>query len=592
MKILLIGFGFVGKATYLLNNKTIETYVYDIDKNLCIPKDIVLNDILEKVDLVFISLPTPTNIDGSCYTGLINDLLNNIHHEFIIIRSTIPIGYCDSKKVFFMPEFLTEQNWKYDFINNKHWLFGIYDGCNDNKSLEFKNKINKLFNTAYDNKCINFNNISFGKNKEMELTKLIRNTFLSTKIAYFNEIYDLTQKLNIDYNTVIEFVKYDERIGNSHMLCPGHDAKRGYGGTCFPKDTLSLYNQLIQNNINSFILQSSLDRNENHDRPERDWLKDINRTNIKDNQYKIILIAGGAGFLGRHLCKKLLENSNNKIICMDNLITGNINNIEEFINNKNFKFINFNINNKIFLPHVDQIYNLACIASPDKYKIYSIETLETCFIGTTNLLQLAKKHNAKFLFTSTSEIYGDPLVHPQPEEYYGNVNTVGERSCYDEGKRVCETLIYEYRKKFNLDLKIVRLFNTYGPYMDINDGRVITNFIKQIKNNENLKIYGNGNQTRSFCYISDIINGLVSMMNSSESGPINLGNPNCEFTLNELVKIFEKIMGKKLNIDYIDSMQDDPQQRKPVIDKAKSLLNFNPVIDIEEGLLLTMKYFL
>ena len=220
---------------------------------------------------------------------------------------------------------------------------------------------------------------------------------------------------------------------------------------------------------------------------------------------KIILIAGGAGFLGRHLCKKLLEN-NNKIICIDNLITGKIENISEFIENDKFIFINHDIRYDIILEninYIDEIYNLACIASPDKYKIYPIETLETCFYGNQNLLKLAQKYNSKFLFTSTSEVYGDPLIHPQNESYNGNVNTVGERSCYDEGKRVGETLVYEYRKKFNLNAKIIRIFNTYGPYMDINDGRVITNFIKQINNNENIKIYGDGKQTRSFCYVDD-----------------------------------------------------------------------------------------
>jgi len=593
MKILLIGFGFIGEAIYLLNNKNIETYVYDINKNLCIPKDIILNEILKEVDLVFISFPYSTNIDGLSY----NEYINNINHEYIIICSTIPVGYCDSKSVFFMPEFFTEQNWKNDFINNKHWLFGIYENCEKNKIIEFKNRINTLFNSAYNNKSINFNNISFGKNKEIELTKLIFNTLLLTEVLYFNEIYDLIKKLNIDYNKVVKFIKYDDRIDNlslSSLKDEGILQNEILQNEILQNEILQnevLQNEVLQNEVlQNEILQNEVLQNEilpdniNLDRNNKSWLK--------DNNYKVILVAGGAGFLGRHLCKKLLENSNNKIICMDNLITGNLKNIEEFTENKNFKFINFDINNKISLQHVDEIYNLACIASPDKYKVYSIETMETCFIGTTNLLQLAKKHNAKFLFTSTSEIYGDPLVHPQHEEYYGNVNTVGERSCYDEGKRVCETLIYEYRKKFNLDLKIVRIFNTYGPYMDINDGRVITNFIKQIKNNESLKIYGSGNQTRSFCYVDDLIKGLVSMMNSSETGPINLGNPNCEFTLNELVKIFEKIIDKKLNIDYINSMQDDPQQRKPVIDKAKSLLNFNPVINIEQGLLFTILYFL
>jgi len=310
---------------------------------------------------------------------------------------------------------------------------------------------------------------------------------------------------------------------------------------------------------------------------------------------KTILIAGGAGFIGRHLCKELL-NDNNKIICIDNLITGNLDNIIEFINNDNFTFINHDIRNDIILgdniENIDEIYNFACIASPDKYKIYSIETLQTCFIGTENLLKLAVKYKSKFLFASTSEIYGDPLIHPQTESYYGNVNTVGERSCYDEGKRVGETLVYEYRKKFNLDAKIIRIFNTYGPYMNINDGRVITNFINQIKNNEKIRIYGDGNQTRSFCYVDDLVNGIINMMNSIELGPINLGNPNCEFTLNELVKIYEKIIDKKLDIEYLDGTENDPKQRKPNIDKAIEKLKFKPIINIEDGLQKTIKFYI
>ena len=310
---------------------------------------------------------------------------------------------------------------------------------------------------------------------------------------------------------------------------------------------------------------------------------------------KTIIVTGGAGFLGRHLCKKLLEDSNNNIICLDNLITGYKTNIDEFINHERFEFIKYDITKPFaasFFPvPIDEIYHLACIASPPKYKEYSIQTLNTSFNGTQNILILAKIHNAKVLFTSTSEVYGDPLIHPQPEEYFGNVNTVGERSCYDEGKRVAESLIYEYRRKFNMDIKIVRIFNTYGPYMDIDDGRVITNFIKQIIEKKTLYIYGNGEQTRSFCYVSDMINGLYKMMNSQEKGPINIGNPNCEFTLNQLILKFEKIIGNKLSVIYLDATENDPKQRKPIIEKAQKLLDWNPTINLESGLLNTFDYF-
>lgn len=592
MKILLIGFGFVGKATYLLNNKDIETFIYDCNPDVCYPKDIILENIVKIVDLVFISLPTPTDIDGSCYTKLIDEYINKLNHKYIIIRSTIPIGYCDNHSVFFMPEFLTEKNWKNDFINNKHWFFGIYENCLSEIEENFKNKIRSLIDSAYNNKSILYNNIIFGKNKELELNKIIRNTFLATKVSYFNEIYDLIHKLNIDYNKVIEFVSLDERIGNSHTQCPGHDNKRGYGGTCFPKDINSLYYQLNKHNIDSYIIQSTIERNEIKDRLEKDWLKDVNRTNIRENNFKIILITGGAGFIGRNLCKLLLKNNNNKILCLDNLITGSLDNISEFMNNPNFRFINFDIKNKMFFPHIDEIYHLACIASPDKYKEKSIETLVTCFEGTKNVLELAKIHKCKVLFTSTSEIYGDPLVHPQEETYYGNVNTIGERSCYDEGKRISETLLYEYRKIYNLDLKIVRIFNTYGPYMNINDGRVITNFIKNILNNESIIIYGNGNQTRSFCYIDDLINGLVKMMNSNENGPINLGNPYNEITINELVTLFKNIVNSEFKVIYKELTEDDPKKRKPNIHKAISKLEFEPKINIIDGLNKTIEYFM
>jgi len=341
---------------------------------------------------------------------------------------------------------------------------------------------------------------------------------------------------------------------------------------------------MVGHGIDTHMFEANLYRNESIDRPERDWLGDKGRTNVGDNKFKIILVTGGAGFLGRHLCQKLLECPFNKVISLDNFITGKETNIEEFKTNPNFKLLKFDITKKIFLPHVDEIYHLASLASPDKYKAYPIETIMVNFEGTKNVLDLAKVHDAKLLLTSTSEVYGDPLVHPQPEEYYGNVNTIGERSCYDESKRLAETLMYEYKKKYNLDTKIVRLFNTYGPYMDEKDGRVITNFLYKIKKNEAIEIYGSGEQTRSFCYVTDTIDGLVKMMGSSESGPINIGNPNCEFTLNELVSLLKKITGNDLEVKYLPGTENDPKCRKPIIEKANQKLNWYPTILLEEGL--------
>lgn len=319
-----------------------------------------------------------------------------------------------------------------------------------------------------------------------------------------------------------------------------------------------------------------------------------------------ILITGGAGFIGTNLITRLFElhgNTGCRIICIDNLITGSLDNISKFIESTDsndepiydFVFLNHDICRPFILDgmvdSVDEIYHLASLASPVKYKLYPIETLFTSINGTQNILNLCLRYHSRLLFTSTSEVYGDPLIHPQPEEYFGNVNTVGERSCYDEGKRVCETMIYEYRRLYGLNLKIVRIFNTYGPFMDINDGRVITNFIGKIIAQEPVEIYGDGTQTRSFCYIDDMLNGLIAMMDSSELGPINLGNPNCEFTLNELVGVFEKVLQKKILVNYLDGTPDDPKVRKPVIEKAERLLGWSPVIDLDSGIASTFAHF-
>jgi UDP-glucuronate decarboxylase len=305
---------------------------------------------------------------------------------------------------------------------------------------------------------------------------------------------------------------------------------------------------------------------------------------------KTILITGGAGFIGSNLCEKLLKEGH-KVICVDNLYTGNIKNIQEFFYNQNFVFLN----RDILLPlditdDIDEIYNLACPASPKKYQQDPINTLQINFIGVMNLLELAKRKNAKFLQSSTSEIYGEPQISPQTEEYRGNVNTIGIRSCYDEGKRIAETLIMEYYNKYNIDIKIVRIFNTYGPKMDENDGRVVSNFINQAINNQDITIYGNGDQTRSFCYIDDLIDGLVNLMQSDYHLPINIGNPN-ELNVKELANIIIKLTNSKSKLIYKDLPSDDPTNRRPDIKKANNILNWSPKYDLEKGLVKTIDYF-
>jgi len=305
---------------------------------------------------------------------------------------------------------------------------------------------------------------------------------------------------------------------------------------------------------------------------------------------KTILITVGAGFIGSNLCEKLL-NDNNKIICVDNLFTGNLKNIKHLIKKSNFEFILHDIIIPLKINcEIDEIYNLACPASPEKYQIDPINTLKVNFLGVLNLLELAKNKKAKFLQSSTSEIYGEPEITPQHEEYRGNVNTVGIRSCYDEGKRVAETLITEYRNKYNVDVRIVRIFNTYGPKMDKKDGRVVTNFINQVLNNENITLYGNGDQTRSFCYIDDQIDGLIKLMNSNYVLPINIGNPH-EITVKELAQIILKLTNSESKIVYKDLPSDDPTNRKPDITKAKNILNWEPKYDLEKGLIKTIEYF-
>ncbi|GIW21792.1 MAG: NAD-dependent dehydratase [Candidatus Sericytochromatia bacterium] len=304
---------------------------------------------------------------------------------------------------------------------------------------------------------------------------------------------------------------------------------------------------------------------------------------------KKVLITGGAGFIGSHLCKAFL-NKDYKVICLDNLFTGSLDNIKDLIGNNNFEFIKHDINIPIKIK-VDEIYNFACPASPIHYQYDPIYTLKTNFIGTLNLLELAKENNSLFFQASTSEVYGNPLEHPQNEKYFGNVNNIGVRACYDEGKRVAETLCFDFYRKYNIKLKVIRIFNTYGPNMLENDGRVVSNFIVQAIKNNDITVYGDGQQTRSFCYISDLIDGIIKMSEASNFiGPVNLGNPE-EYKIIELAQKIIDLSKSKSKIIFKNLPEDDPLKRKPDIHLANHRLNWKPKVKLDEGLIETIQYF-
>ena len=303
-----------------------------------------------------------------------------------------------------------------------------------------------------------------------------------------------------------------------------------------------------------------------------------------------ILVTGGAGFIGNHLCRRLLK-ENNYVICLDNFFTGLKTHIEDMLDNPNFELIEHDIVNPIDM-EVNQIYNLACPASPPHYQYDPVKTMKTSVLGIINMLELAKKYNATLLQASTSEVYGNPLVHPQKETYWGNVNPIGIRSCYDEGKRAAETLMMDYHRQYGVDIRIIRIFNTYGPNMDPNDGRVVSNCIVQAINGDDITIYGDGTQTRSFCYVDDLVDGAIRMMNNSSNfiGPVNLGNPS-ERTVLNLAEIILEMTGSKSQIVYKDLPSDDPVKRKPDITTAKEILGWEPKVDIKDGLEKTIEYF-
>ena len=304
---------------------------------------------------------------------------------------------------------------------------------------------------------------------------------------------------------------------------------------------------------------------------------------------KTILVAGGAGFIGSNLTKTLLD-MGNKVICVDSFLTGSRLNVSEFLKNPNYNLIEHDIINPLNLSDIDEIYNLACPASPPQYQKDPVHTFKTSVIGNLNLLELTRKNNAKLLFSSTSEIYGNPLEHPQNEKYWGNVNTVGIRSCYDEGKRASETLLTDYHKQYGVNIAIVRIFNTYGPNMSVFDGRVVSNFIVQALKNKDITIYGDGSQTRSFCFVDDLIRGLILLMKSNYTHPVNLGNPE-EYSVSQLANMIIKLTNSNSKIVYMPLPQDDPIKRKPDISLAFEKLNWKPKIPLSLGLDKTIEYF-
>ena len=311
------------------------------------------------------------------------------------------------------------------------------------------------------------------------------------------------------------------------------------------------------------------------------------------NNYKLhsrILVTGGAGFLGSHLCERLVTDGHD-VICLDNFFTGNKTNVAHLLNKSNFEIMRHDVTFPLYV-EVDQIYNLACPASPVHYQHDPVQTTKTSVHGAINMLGLAKRTGARIFQASTSEVYGDPEVHPQPESYWGKVNPIGIRSCYDEGKRCAETLFFDYHRQHNLNIKVARIFNTYGPRMHPNDGRVVSNFIVQALKGENITIYGDGQQTRSFCYVDDLIEGFVRLMSTELgfTGPVNLGNPG-EFTMLQLAEKVLTLVGGKSKLAFQPLPSDDPKQRQPVISLAKSVMDWEPTVSLEDGLKKTIAYF-
>jgi len=387
MKIGIIGNGFVGKATQLFKCNNIEIIVYDIIPNYCIPRNTTIADI-NACDLIFICVPTPLSITGNCNTDIVEKVLHQLDHPFIVLRSTIPIGYSDKKDCFFMPEFLTEQNWKQDFITNSNWIVGICENCDEQREGKFISLFIDLIENAYVENKIESNRIVFCKNKEAEMTKLIKNSFLANKVSFFNEMYDLAVSLNIDYQEVTQLVGLDDRIGITHMKVPGYMKKRGYGGTCFPKDTTNLYNLCLQNQLNPIIIESTLYRNEYKDRRERDWLKDYGRTTLTSDDTKIILLCGDRS----SIMYEKLKLFDDMIIYVNPPID-----LDILENDGKIFPVNLSLTQKLFFPRIDKIYYYKSHTVPKEYK-----DLQVSANSMMNIIELSELHNCPLIFDGDS----------------------------------------------------------------------------------------------------------------------------------------------------------------------------------------------
>jgi UDP-glucuronate decarboxylase len=588
MKIGMIGIGVVGGATKEVLEKSHQLFPYDKYKEPYNSND-KLGELAENSEIVFICVPTPMKQSGEIDYSTIHNSLKILLEELekknrdpkeilIVIRSTAVSGSTDKFAeeypfhFVFNPEFLRDKCALEDMKNTDRIIIGA-------DLEEDYEKLAKVYRPIFPHAKYIFVDI-----KTAEMIKYCANVMLAGQISLANELYQICKATGVDYNIVKDVILLDGRIAKN-IDVPGHDGDLGFGGKCFPKDLNALIYLSREKMYRPYLLEEIWRLNERV-RKNRDWLshQPFSKMNI--------LVTGGAGFLGSNLCKFLLEKGNH-VICLDDFSTGKRENVLDLEKNDNFSLITHDITFTLdaeSLGHIDQIYNLACPASPTHYQYDALKTINVNTKGIHNILELAKLNRATVLQASTSEIYGDPLEHPQKEEYRGNVNTIGPRACYDEGKRIGETFFADYKRKFNMPIRISRIFNTYGPNMNVEDGRVVSNFIVQALKNESLTVYGSGNQTRSFCYVDDLINGLYSLMNSSHTNPINLGNPQ-EFSILELAKKIIQMTNSKSEIVFKELPQDDPVRRKPEISMAENILNWKPKVSVDDGLKKTIEYF-